>query len=46
MYIGRTQSGRNFNDDEAEEGGEDSGSGEEDLEEGAEEDIGDSGDFS
>ena len=45
VHIGRTWSAGNFDDDEAEEGEEDSGSGEADLGGGAEEDMGDSGDF-
>ena len=35
MHTGRAQYRRNFDDDEAEEDEEDSGSGEEDLERGA-----------
>ena len=45
VHIGRARSEGNFDDDEAEEGEEDSSSGEADLEGRAEEDIGDSGDF-
>ena len=46
VHIGRTRSEGNFDDDEAEEGELDSGSGKADLGGGAEEDMGDSGDFS
>ena len=46
VHTGRAQYRKNFDDDEAEEDEKDSGSREEDLERGAEEDIGDSGDSS
>ena len=45
VHIGRARSKRNFDNDEAEEGKEDSNSGEADLEGERREDIGDSGDF-
>ena len=46
VHTRRTQSGENFDDDEAEEGEEDSSSGEADFGGGAEEDTRDLGDFS
>ena len=46
VHIGRARSKGNSDDHEAEEGEEDSGSGEADLGGGAQDDIGDSGDFS
>ena len=46
VHIERTRSEGNLDDDEAKEGEEDSSSGEVDLGGGAEEDMGDLGDFS
>ena len=46
VHIGRARSEGNFDDYEVEEGEEDSSSGEEGLEGGPEDDIGDLGDFS